>query len=233
MSLIEPKHIAIVPARQGSKGLKNKNFLNFCGRPLYQHAVEQALRVADECILSTDNSAILKKPNPNEKFMIHSRPPQLAADKSPIDQSLIDVIKKFNLKNQTIILLQPTSPLRTDAEIEAALALYKTGNFDLVISVCSTEPKILKSGFIHGKTFIPVSKSKYFFMNRQSLPSIFKPNGAIFIFDSTWFLKNKGFETEKIGHILMDEELSLDIDDEKDFKIAERLFCSHINSNTN
>ena len=233
MSRVEPKHIAIVPARHGSKGLKNKNFLNFCGRPLYQHAVEQALRVADICILSTDNSAILKQTNPKEKFMIHSRPPQLASDRSPIDQSLIDIIKKFNLKNQTIILLQPTSPLRTDADIEAALALYKASNFDLVISVCSTDSKILKSGFTRGKTFIPMSKSKYLFMNRQSLPSIFKPNGAIFIFDSNGFIKNKGFETDKIGHILMDEELSMDIDDEKDFKIAERLFCSHINSNIN
>ena len=228
MSLIEPKHIAIVPARQGSKGLKNKNFLDFCGRPLYRHAVDQALRVSDLCILSTDNGAILKKTNREEKVIIHARPPQLASDTSTIDHSVIDIIKKFNLKDRTIILLQPTSPLRTDADIEAALTLYKASNFDLVMSVCGTDPKILKSGFTRGKTFIPISKSKYCFMNRQSLPSTFKPNGAIFIFDSSWFLKNNGFESDKIGHILMDEELSMDIDDEKDFKIAERLFCDQI-----
>lgn len=222
--LSSKKIISIVPARVGSKGLPNKNFMNFAGKPLYRHAVEQGLRVADKCILSTDHKNPPSLPE-SDFFVLHKRAPALASDCTSMSDVLVNVAEELNLNDETIVLLQPTSPLRTDKLVVAAIELFAHGRFEVVMGVTEIHSSILKSGFLSNGLFKPISDPKYVFSNRQELPPLFKPNGMVFVFNAGWIKTNKGLYSEKIGAIKCARSVSLDIDSHEDFLSAERVFC--------
>ncbi|MEO1550983.1 MAG: acylneuraminate cytidylyltransferase family protein, partial [Pseudomonadota bacterium] len=115
--------VAIVPVRAGSKGLAGKNLKPFAGEPLYLRAVRQGLRVAPRCIVTTDSQDILAS-TPPQGCTLHPRPAQLAVDSTPMAPVLSDVIAACGLAASRVVLLQPTSPLRLDADVEDALRLH-------------------------------------------------------------------------------------------------------------
>lgn len=222
---------ALIPIRSGSKGLPGKNIRPFAGLPLFMHTVKQAKDVGvPDIVISTDIDQVLGfKFNPYVHLL--ERPVDLASDNSSMEEVIFHAISTLSLKG-TIILLQVTSPLRTNESIVEALKLYKENSYELVMAVTSTDRSILKSGFVSGSKFEPLSKSKHCFTNRQDLPKVYKPNGAIFIFDSAWFLQNKTLASDNIGVICMDEEISLDIDDLKSFLDSERLMLEKLKNET-
>lgn len=216
-------YIAFVPIRAGSRGLSNKNIKAFAGLPLYEHAVCQGLRCCAGCIVSTDIESVLTTPANDGRF-IHRRPADLATDTTPMDEVLKEMVTSLDLARKNIVLLQATSPLRSDANILEAVELHRSGEFDLVLSVAEGDRSILKSGLIEDGRFVPVRKPEYCFTNRQSLPGVYRPNGAVFVFSSDWFLANGGLATDKIGAVIMHTSQSHDIDTEEDFTQAEMIF---------
>ena len=209
------KTIAIVPARDGSKGYPGKNFKNFNEKPLFLHAIDQALRTCDCCIFSSDNEDALQK----AKFtgcIAHKRIASLARDDAPMDITLLNIIDIITLR-QNINILQPTSPLRLDTSIKKAIDTFEEKSFDLVMGVSSANSSILKSGFVSGNKFKPVGLAEHCFSNRQALPKIYKPNGSIFVCNSSWLSLNGSLATPKIGCIKMSENESYDIDTYEDF----------------
>jgi N-acylneuraminate cytidylyltransferase len=120
-------------------------------------------------------------------------------------------------------LLQATSPLRRDGDIRNAIALYETGRFKLVMSVTKTDPGILKYGTVEDGCFTPISEPEYCFSNRQSLPSVSRPNGAIYVFSPEVFMRNASLKTSSIGAIEMPEACSIDIDSLADLEVAETM----------
>ena len=90
------------------------------------------------------------------------------------------------------------------------------------MSISETDNSLLKSGFFEEQKFKPVNEADYCFSNRQDLPKMYKPNGAAFIFQANWLLKNKSFSTEKIGSIVIDPSVSIDIDNKQDFDLAKK-----------
>lgn len=223
MSQETKKVIGVVPARKGSKGLQDKNIRSFAGKPLFQRAVEQGIRCCETCVITTDITEII------EKFQmdgcnILERDASIASDTTPMSAVITDVIQKLKLGEEIIVLLQATSPLRKDKHILEAIELYLSGNYDLVMSVREEDASILKSGFLSDGFFRGVVNQEFCFANRQDLPAVFKPNGAVYVFSSSWFLGNGGFSTERIGAVIMSPEHSLDIDNLSDFGRAERLF---------
>jgi CMP-N,N'-diacetyllegionaminic acid synthase len=216
-------YVAFVPIRGGSKGLENKNIKHFAGLPLYEHAVRQGLRVCSRCVVSTDIESVLNA-DITDARLIHRRPANLATDNAPMDVVLRDGIESLALAGRSIVLLQATSPLRNDDIIEGAIACHRTGAHDLVLSATLDDRSILKSGMIEDGKFLPVSKPEYCFSNRQSLPDIYRPNGAVFVFSADWFLANGGLATDKIGAVTMPAAQSYDIDTQDDFTRAEALF---------
>lgn len=218
------KTIAVVPARSGSRGLPGKNFKNFDGRPLYLRAIDQALKSCDCCIFSSDNLEALAEVGNTKNVYTHERARNFAEDDTPIDATLKNIIECFNIKNKTLILLQPTSPLRSDSSIHEALNKFDRKKVDLVMGVTKTDSSILKYGFVSNDEFKAVNDPKYCFTNRQSLPAIFRPNGSIFIFNSSWLISNGSLATHNIGCIKMSEHESFDIDSYEDFMKAETLF---------
>lgn len=220
---LEQHIVAFVPLRAGSKGLPNKNIRLFGGKPLYEHAIAQGLRCCGACVVSTDISHVLDRPA-QAHVRIHSRPKEFARDNSPMDVVLADAIDSLGLHGKTIILLQATSPLRQDAAIIEALERHSAGENDLIMSLTPADKSILKSGFVSDGRFAPLSKPEHCFMNRQALPEVFRPNGAVFVFAADWFMQRRSLASDKIGVVIMPAEQSFDIDTAEEFERAENAF---------
>lgn len=220
--MTKPEIVGIVPIRDGSKGLPNKNEKLIAGKPLYQHAIEQALRTCDRVILSTDIKRITQSDLPHN-CLLSRRPSHLAEDQTPMKAVINDLIKRHSLSHAHLCLLQATSPLRRDEDIAAALASFARNQFDLVMSVSAKNPSILKYGLLDGQRFEPLRKAAYSFQNRQDLPKVIGPNGAIYVFAAADFIQNEDFPQTHIGVIEMPSERSFDIDNLEDFERAEAL----------
>ncbi len=214
--------VAIVPCRAGSKGLPNKNFLMLGSEKLYQITLDQALRCFREVIISSDKS--LEEELKFYKVKQHQRSSELSTDKSTMAELMLELIRQYELQNYTIVLLQPTSPLRRDEDISKCIETYKKNNFDLLFTVCTQDSTVLKSGFVQGNKFIPLREPDFTFMNRQDLPKLFRPNGAVYVFNGGWFEKNGGFTSTKMGVVEMPSENSLDIDSQEDFDRIARIY---------
>ena len=207
--------VAIVPCRAGSKGLPNKNFLMLGSEKLYQITLNQALRCINEVIISSDKN--LEKELKSYKVLQHLRSPELSTDKSTMAELILELIREYELHNSTIVLLQPTSPLRRDEDISKCIETYKKNNFELIFTVSFQDSALLKSGLVQDNRFVPVSEPEFTFMNRQDLPKLFRPNGAVYVFNGGWFEKNGGFTSTNTGVVEMPKENSLDIDSQEDF----------------
>ncbi|MEO9825099.1 MAG: acylneuraminate cytidylyltransferase family protein [Paracoccaceae bacterium] len=215
------KLFAIVPVRSGSKGLPGKNLKRLGGVALWERAVAHGLQAGAEVLVTTDNVDILGQ-GAREGVRIIERPAELAMDATPMDPVMMHVLEHIDGPAQ-VVLLQPTSPMRIQEDIAACVALHASGRFDLVKTLTMADAGILKYGTMEDGRFVPVSDPAYCFTNRQNLPSVMKPNGAVYVFDKDWFLQNGGFATDRIGGVVMPPERSFDIDTEADFARAEAL----------
>lgn len=216
-------NLAIIPLRAGSKGLPGKNLRRLAGKPLYEHSLEQALRVVGRCAITTDIADVLMS-RPGKQCRLIPRPADLAGDETPMTPVLMHVFEYLSQRGtlpETAILMQATSPLRRDEDIRTALDLYRSGQHSLVMSVVKSNPGILKHGFVEDGCFRPVSRPEYCFSNRQALPGIVRPNGAVYVFSPAEFLQRGGLATQSIGAVEMPEECSIDIDTAGDLQHAE------------
>ena len=192
---------AVIPARAGSKGLPGKNIAMLAGKPLYRHSIDAALTAGiTDVNVTTDIEDILESPMP-DGVTVHRRPERLARDDTPMDAVLLDLLPKAGLTHGTLVLLQPTSPLRKPDTIRRGLDLFSSTNASMVMSVSAAERSVLKWGLLDGQRFVPLVKPEYCFANRQSLPEVVRPNGALYIFDAARFLADGDYATEAI-HVL-------------------------------
>lgn len=214
---------AIIPARANSKGLPNKNILPLRGKLLYRHAVDEAIAAgADRVIVTTDVVQIIQEEVQDSRVEVLARPSHLALDTTSMESVILHACKALNLSG-TLVLLQPTSPLRRAKHIQIGLSMFAQGMFDLVMSVTDASSSILKWGFLAEDIFQPISDPKYCFTNRQQLPSLVRPNGAIYIFNAEPFVDREGFPIARIGALRMLPEESLDIDTLEDFERCEAI----------
>ena len=220
------KILAIIPARGGSKGIKGKNIRPLNGKTLICHTIEESLKsnYLDRVFVSTDNTIIAKT---SEKCgaKIIDRPAELAKDESPTIDAIfhaVDTIKDAS-DEDIIILLQPTSPLRNAADIDAALNIFMKTDCDSVISMCKVKHSPYWCFKYEGDKFKPLFGNKSLKMRRQELPDVYQPNGAIYISRVKNLYKNNGFDCDNMVPYSMPPERSIDIDEEIDFKLAELL----------
>jgi CMP-N-acetylneuraminic acid synthetase len=226
----KPRILAIIPARAGSKRLPGKNIKELAGKPLIQWTIEAAKKsvLLTDVIVSSDDEHIVefaKKLNVNVPFL---RPQHLAQDKS----TSIDVIKhaiEF-LENQGdifdfIMLLQPTSPLRTSCHIDEAIGLLNDKGADAVISVCPTEHSPLWSNTLDDSDKMDSFISPEIKNTRsQDLPVYYRLNGAIYITKVERLLaENTMYIKDKIFAYKMTTKSSVDIDEIIDFTLAEAI----------
>ncbi|WP_433749063.1 cytidylyltransferase domain-containing protein [Falsibacillus pallidus] len=214
------KTIAIIPARGGSKGLKNKNILPLNGKPMIAYTIEGALKsnILDEVVVSTDSDEIMNIAKEYGAVFPLRRPPHLAEDTTSTIEVIQHVLeKRYSAESVNVILLQPTSPLRTARHIKEAHQIYQDRGMPLVsISEADTHPFLIReirNGCI--EPIFPASPMS----RRQDYPPYYQLNGAIYITKSH-FIRDGVLYKEHAVPYLMDKESSIDIDDIYDFMLA-------------
>lgn len=218
---MENKIIAIIPARGGSKRVPKKNIKELKGKPLIEWTLEAAYKskLLDEVIVSTDDKDIEEFIKRGE--VVIRRPDHLAQDWSRSVDVMIDALRLMG--NCIVVCLQPTSPFRTTNDIDNAINIYKNHRCESVISVVEAGKKQCWMMRTRGKYITPVYGHKYLNRQTQDLPKVYIPNGAIFISSKNYLLKYQSFYTNYVMPYIMPPERSIDIDDFKDFEIAEQI----------
>lgn len=208
---------AFVPARGGSKGLPGKCVRPLNGLPLYLHSVDHALHAGiGRVVISTDIPSILEADLPQGVTAL-PRPAEFAGDSAPMIEVLLHHLDTYEPADGVMVLLQPTSPLREAQDIAAGLALFGKGGFDVVMSVRDADRGVLKWGLMHGDSFQPLNDPAFTFSNRQVLPSVVRPNGAVYVIDTGWLRRHRRLDGGRIGCFAMPESRSHDIDSQADF----------------
>lgn len=206
--------------------MPGKNIRPLAGKPLYRHAVDAALAAgAQQVLLCTDMAQLLAASH-GPGVRVIERPADLAGDTVPMAPVLAHALQAAQCSG-TVVLLQATSPLRQVADIHAALAVWASGQHELVMSVTETDSGVLKWGRAQGERFVPLSQPEHCFANRQSLPEVLRPNGAVYVFDAQAFLARGTLACERMGMVRMSAQSSLDIDTLADFERCQAALALH------
>lgn len=219
--------IAIIPARGGSKGIPQKNIKKLGEKPLIAYTIEEALRskYLAHTYVSTEDPEIATISKKYGATVIE-RPSSLAEDSSKTISVIlhaIDYLERNNIYPQIIVLLQPTSPLRNSEDIDTAIKLYLENECDSVISVCEPDNSPFWCFTFNGKYLHPLFDQRYINTQRQDLPMVFIPNGAIYISSPESIRRLESFYGERTIPYCMPPERSIDIDKPLDFVVAEVL----------
>jgi CMP-N,N'-diacetyllegionaminic acid synthase len=220
------KNIAIIPARSGSKGVKDKNIRELCGKPLMAYTIESAISsgLFDVVMVSTDSEKyahIAKQFGADVPFLRSASTSSDSASSWDAVEEVLDGFSKLGKNFDTFCLLQPTSPLRDYEDIRKAYQIYEEKADFAVVSVCENEHSPLWSGHL------PESGEMVGFIapdnngQRQALEKFYRLNGAIYIVDIIKFRQNHFLFQKGCYAYIMDQYRSVDIDSEIDFKLAE------------
>ena len=221
--LPKPNRVAVIPLRAGSKGLPGKNTLPLVGRPLYRHSIEHAFDAGlDAVLITTDIPEVLEADHPPGVF-VHRRPSTISTDDTPMAPVLADALRLAVFDDATVVLLQATSPLRRSKDIQRAIDRFETSDVELVMSVVPADSKVLKFGTVDNDRFVPLRDSRDAFRNRQELPTVVRPDGAIYVFGASWFRDRGELVSDRIGALQVDPNDSADIDSIEDFE-----FCASV-----
>lgn len=224
--------LALIPARAGSKGLPGKNIRSMAGKPLIAWTIEAAKqsRRIDRVVVTTDGSeiaAVAKSFGADVPFV---RPAEFASDEASsagvIRHALEWLAGNEGYVPGVIVLLQPTSPLRTAADIDMAADVLDRRNGKAVVSVCPVEhhPWLANtlpaddcmSGFLR-----PEAGN----VRRQDMPDFYRLNGAIYMASLEYYTAQGGFYGPVTYAYKMALERSVDIDTMFDFRMAELILA--------
>lgn len=217
----------VIPARGGSKGIPRKNIKELGGRPLIHYTIDVARSLAPDShiILSTDSDEIADVASQTGLPVPYRRPEALATDTAGSREVVIDAMdwaERRGLTFDRVVLLQPTSPLRTVADVEACLRLY-TPEVDMVVSVVpaksnpyyncfETDPD---TGLLH------ISKGDGLYVRRQDAPPAWEYSGAVYV------INPKSIRTHQLGAMPRrvpcptDPARAVDLDTPLDWEVAE------------
>ncbi len=218
--------LAVITARSGSKGIKNKNIRQLNGKPLIAYTIESALQshYIDEVMVSTDSDVyadIAKKFGAVVPFLRSNRNSE---DMSKSVDVLLEVLDEYEKREKyfdNIVMLQP--PLRTYKNLNEAFDLFYEKNADSVVSVCECEHSPLLSGILPDDwSLFEFIKSENN-LRRQELQKFYRLNGAIYISKVTALKEIRSFYGENSYAYIMKQRESIDIDTELDFEYADFL----------
>ncbi|MCG7536353.1 acylneuraminate cytidylyltransferase family protein [Pseudoalteromonas sp. OOF1S-7] len=224
--------IALITARGGSKGLPRKNVYPLNGIPLIGWTIKAALdsHQFSGVYVSTDDNEIAEVSREYGAQVI-VRPGDLASDTAgsePVIAHAISVLEETGLDFDTMVLLQPTSPLRTSSHIKSAIETYKKENASLVLSVFEPHHTPVKAYVeTEGGHIVGLYSAEAPYSRRQDLPRAFQPNGAIYVFNVDEFKKRSQFPRTDVFPFIMSHSESADIDTLEDLLNVEKLIKSN------
>ena len=230
--------VALIPARGGSKGVPRKNIKILGDKPLLAYAcdVARSCKHVSRVILSTDDPEIAKVGRAYGAEVPFMRPVDYASDQAPMKDVIAHLLQalkeKENYEPDAILLLQPTTPFRTSADLEKAFEMINAGNFDSVVSVTAV-PRHFSP---HWQFKIEQNELKIFtgepfselITRRQELPVSYIRNGAIYLFKPENLSKTDSIYGHRCGAYIMPGERSINIDNMSDWEKAEAFLKSGI-----
>lgn len=226
------RNLAIIPARSGSKGLKDKNIRQLSGKPLLAYTIEAAIdsHLFAEVMVSTDSKTYAELAMKYGAKVPFLRSEKTSGDNASSWDTVREVLDNYKKKGETFdtfCLLQPTSPLRSGDDIRKAYDILEKMNGTAVVAVCPAEHppqwygKLGENGSLDG--FLPEDRIAY---QRQQYDQYYRVNGAVYIRYVNDFYEDGRLYKKGSYAYIMDQMKSVDIDTEMDFKYAEVLMAN-------
>ena len=222
-------NLCIIPARKGSKGIKNKNTKILHGIPLIEHTLKYAKKIdkSFDVLVSTDSPKIKKLSRKYRFICDQLRPKRLSNDSA----LTIDVVKyeisrlekKFKKIYKFILLLQPTVPYRTINDLKISLKKIKSGKFDSVVSIKDVDGyhplrmKIIKNNILVNYNL----EKKENMSPRQLLPKVFIRSGSIYLIKRNVLFNKDSLVGKRVYGLIQKKKFTINIDNKKDFILAE------------
>ncbi len=228
-STMDNKSLYIIPARGGSKGIPRKNIRSLAGKPLIHYSIEVARQLADDShiILSTDDEEIAEVARLTGLPIPYMRPARFATDTAGSREVILDAMDaadSMGIDYKRVVLLQPTSPLRTVDDVKRCLDLYRN-DIDMVVTVveASCNPYYncfetdTQTGYLH------ISKGDGSYTRRQDVPSAWEYNGAVYVINPQSIREMPLGKFPKRVPCQMPRSRSIDLDTMLDWEIAETI----------
>ena len=225
------KVLAIIPARGGSKGLPGKNIMPMCGKPLIGWTIEKAKKskYLDTILVSTDDQEIADIAKNFGAYVPFIRPAEFATDESSSYDVIRHALSYFENKESElfdfIVLLEPTSPLREDDDIDKMLEIIaaRQDEFDAIVSIgeVTEHPSIMKR--LSGQAIEPFCQDLAHSKRRQDNSPAYFPFGVAYIARTNSLLKENTFYTHRCTYFLIKRYQNYEIDDIYNFICAENV----------
>ncbi len=223
------KVLAIIPARGGSKGLPHKNLIEVGGKPLLAWTIIEALksRLIDRLILSSEDVEIIEIAKKWGCEIPFVRPSNLATDNATTAEVALHTLKKLDDNYDYVVILQPTSPLRSYQDIDNCIEDCHHRNTSSCVTVSKAEKSPFWMYFLdNGNHMQAVIDTTNRPTRRQELPPAYALNGAVYVVKSECLQKTGKFiHKDTIAHI-MPWERSIDIDTKTDLNIFRYLLTT-------
>lgn len=224
------KVLALIPARGGSKGLPGKNIRPLCGKPMIAWTIEKARksRFLDEIMVSTDSAEIAEIARTYGASVPFLRPAELASDTASTLDVVIHALDHLGKEGKTfdwLVMLEPTSPLREDDDIDHMLQslLARQDEWDAIVSVGEVHehPSIVKR--IENGRVMPFCPSVPLTFRRQDNEKAFFPYGVAYISKIPSLLSQRTFYPERCGSYQIKRYQCYEVDDLHDFTCIESI----------
>jgi CMP-N,N'-diacetyllegionaminic acid synthase len=233
LSINKPKVLAIIPAREGSKRVKHKNFRPFAGTTLVDIAIEQSLaaKTLTDIVLSTDSKDVLEIGRKYPDIICLERPVEISDDKSPaidyVKHTLAVLEPQKGYIYDMVVIIQPSSPLRTPQDIDKTVELLIANpNKESSVSVVLVDHMIhpLKLKVMQGDTLLPYLEEEKGRFASHELPDIYVRNCAVYV-TRRECLENRVdvISPNSVGYV-MSSETSVDINSMLDFELGEHMY---------
>ena len=222
------KTLYLIPARGGSKGIPHKNVRPLCGLPLIGYSINVARELADDAdiCLSTDDPEIADAARRMGLDVPFLRPAALATDHSGSYEVMLHALEFYRSRGtdyETLVLLQPTSPMRTADDVHRALDLY-TPDIDMVVTVKEAESNPYYNCFeTDADGFLQISKGDGSYTRRQDAPKAWEYNGAVYVINVASLRQMPLGQFRRRRMCPMDAARSIDLDTPLDWLVAEHL----------
>ncbi|EKD55794.1 MAG: Acylneuraminate cytidylyltransferase [uncultured bacterium] len=229
--MINKSFLAVIPARGGSKRIPRKNIIEVAGKPLLAWTIEAAhkSKYVTRTVVTSEDKEILDVARRYDADVIE-RSNELANDYAASEPVILDAIEKLEKLGNVydyVILLQPTSPLRNNIDIDMAVERLINSDADSLISVYEPEHSPCKAFVMNKDNYIEsLLKGKEPFMRKQDLPKIFMPNGAIYITKINNFKCTMNLCPAKTIPFVMTLEKSIDVDTASDLEKIKMYLCN-------
>ena len=218
--------ICIIPARGGSKRIKNKNIKNFHKKPLIYYSINCAkkTKLFDNIYVSTDSKKIQKISKGYGAVCEYLRSKKLSNDRTPIFDVIKNFTNKIKINFKYLICIFPATPMIDYKDIlKGFRIIYKNKKIDLIIPVSLFNSHPYRSLIINKEKLVPFDK-KYFKKNSNYLPEVFFDVGSFYIFRKEFILKSNAFFPSNAYPLIIKKNKYIDINDKEDLKMANKIF---------